>query len=239
MNSKLLESMGLKNYIANAKYNFKYENSKDKIKDYMNSFLIEINLKPSIIYTARQIHSNKVAVAEKGEDFIYGKIIFDVDGLLTDKSKTALLIKFADCTPVVLFDAVNKVQVSLHSGWRGTSTKISQVAINKLVKDYGSKRENIFAFIGPTIDSELYEVGSEVYDAFSSFKSRDDFFSRKNEEKFNLNLKAANLSLLLEYGIPMENIEVSKDFTFSNNSFHSARRDGINYGLNAIITMIV
>lgn len=238
MKSNLLESIGLQNSIATKKYNFKYKNNRDKIGSDMKNFLAESNLNPKIIFTAIQTHSNSVVDAKGGDDFIYGKIIPNVDGLVTNNRDTALVIKFADCTPVVLYDPVKKVQASVHSGWRGTSTKISEIAIEKLISDYNSKREDIYAFIGPSIDFNLYEVGSDVYDEFKHFKNRDLFFKRESKDKFKLNMKLVNEVLLLENGILKKHIEVSKEHTYSNPNLHSARRDGINYGLNAIVTLI-
>ena len=240
MKSKLLESIGLFNYTSGTEYNFRYRTVGSKVKDYMEDLLKKNNLNPDMIYSALQVHSNIVedVNCDKSEEFIYGKIIKSVDGLITDKSNIALVTKFADCTPVILFDPINKVQASVHSGWRGTKDKISEVAINKLVKEYNCKIENIYAFVGPSVDSELYEVGSEVYNEFSHFKNRDLFFNYKGNRKFLLDMKSINKSILLENGLLNKNIEVSTENTLSNRKFHSARRDAPDYGLNMTITMI-
>ena len=49
---------------------------------------------------------------------------------------------------------VKKVQASVHSGWRGTASKISHIAIRKMITDFGSKKEDILAYVGPSIDRE-------------------------------------------------------------------------------------
>lgn len=240
MNSKLLNSIGLFNYTAGTNYNFRYKTVGEKVNIYMDEILKESNIIPNEIYSCYQIHSNRVENInnESFQDFVYGKIILDTDGLITNEKNIALVTKFADCTPIILFDPINKVQASVHSGWRGTSKKISEVAINKMKNDFNCKSENIYAFIGPSIDSSLYEVGNDVYEEFSDFRNRDQFFTPKENNKFVLDMKGINKEILLDNGIIEKNIEVSDYNTFTNNKLHSARRDSPNYGLNMIISII-
>ncbi len=45
-----------------------------------------------------------------------------------------------------------------------------------MINDFGVKLENILAYVGPSIDQENYEVGAEIYEAFSMNPDRDMFF---------------------------------------------------------------
>lgn len=240
MNSKLLDSVGLFNYTAGTNYNFRYKKVGNKVNEYMSEILKENNINPSEIYSCYQIHSNRVENINHKDfkDFSYGKILLDTDGLITNEKNVALITKFADCTPIILFDPIKKVQASVHSGWRGTVKKISKVAINKMKNDFGCDTKDIYAFVGPSIDSDLYEVGRDVYDEFSDFNYRDDYFTAKENDKFILDMKGLNKRILLENGILEKNIEVSTYNTFSDKNLHSARRDSPEYGLNMIISMI-
>ena len=240
MYSKLLDSVGLFNYTTGTELNFRYKTVGDNVVSNMNEVLTKNNINPKMIYSCFQTHSNRVEDINNPEfkDFPYGKIILDTDGLITNEKNTALITKFADCTPIILFDAKNKIQASLHSGWRGTSKEISTVAINKLINEYNSSIEDIYAFIGPSIDSNLYEVGEDVYEEFKHFSYRDEFFTKKENNKFILDMKEINKKILLQNNIPEKNIEVSNLNTFSNKNLHSARRDSPNYGLNMTISII-
>jgi copper oxidase (laccase) domain-containing protein len=46
------------------------------------------------------------------------------------------------------------------------------------------------------------------------------------EDKYLLDLKAANRDMLIEYGVKSDNIEVSNLCTFEKEYLHSYRRDG-------------
>lgn len=239
MHSKLLLEHGLINYISGSDYDLSYKKSGDKVKDYVDKILKTMGTETREIYSAIQTHTNiiKYCDGENGQDFIYGKNFDQTDGLITDKKKIALLIKFADCTPIVLYDPIKKVQASLHSGWRGTVKEISANAIEMMQDKFSCKKENILAYLGPSIDVKNYEVGKEVYDKFSNFKNRDSFF-KAHGDKYLLSMIDANLDILLRYGILEKNIEISNLSTFDRKDLNSARRDGVNYKLNSIITIM-
>lgn len=225
-------------------YDFRFKTIGDKVASDIKSILVKENINPKV-YSCYQTHSNNVRIIGKDEDksFVYGRIFMDSDGIVTDKRNEMLLIKFADCTPIVFYDPQKKILGSCHSGWRGTVGGVSKSTIEAM-ENLGSSRENIHAYIGPSIGQENYEVGSEVYDEFSKI-SEDvaDILtafekSEFKENKYYLNMKMANLLILKSLGIKEENIEISSEFTFGNPRIHSAREEGNNYGLNAILTMI-
>lgn len=143
MYSQLLRDHGLINWIGGSDYNFRTKTAKDTFARDVNRLLAQTEVEPKELYTAKQVHGTNVAYCdgESGEPFIIGRHIQNADGLLTDKQEVALIIKFADCTPIVLYDPVKKVQASVHSGWRGTASKISHIAIRKMITDFGSKKK--------------------------------------------------------------------------------------------------
>ena len=240
MQSKLLRENGLLNKIGGSDYNFRSATAKDSIKTDVERLLSEADMADARTdYTAKQIHGKHVAYAdgEMGDEFVVGRHFTNTDGLITDKPGVALLIKYADCTPVVLFDPVKNVHASVHSGWRSTVQKISHVAIDKMVNEFGCQKENILAYLGPSIDQGNYEVGPEVYEVFEGEADRDMFF-KPHGEKYLLSMSEANLQLLLKAGIRSENIEVNTASTYTNADLHSARKEGTNYQLNGIVTML-
>lgn len=239
MHSKRLEAHGLINKVAGSEYNFRSQKIGEAVKKDVTTLLHELGIHPTELYSAQQKHTAHIAYADgmNGEPFLYGRTFQETDGLITDKKNVALLIKFADCTPVVLFDPERGIQASVHSGWRGTCQRISLRAIEKMEKEFHCQRKNILVYLGPSIDQENYEVGSDVYDAFESFPNREVFFKPKGD-KFLLDMLEANLSIIKEAGIPAENIEMEKSSTYTDSRLHSARKEGPDYRLNALITMI-
>lgn len=242
MYSKLLKKHGLLNYIGGSDYNFRTVTAtNESIHSDFERLIKQANIKnPLKIYTGHQTHLTNVAYCdgENGEPFIIGRQFQETDGLITDKENIALVVKFADCTPIILFDPVKKIQTIVHSGWRGTVGEISKEALRKMTEEFNSNKKDVLAYVGPSIAQENYEVGAEVYDAFSMNPDRDTFF-KPNGEKYLMDMALANTKILLAAGIPEENIEVESATTYSDERLHSARKEGKEYGLNAMVTCMV
>ena len=116
------------------------------------------------------------------------------DGLITNEKNLLLCTVEADCVPVYFYDPAKEVIAMVHSGWKGTVQKISEVAIQKMRDTFGCNPQNLKVAIGPHICKNCYEVGQDVYDEFvQSFDENEmgKIFSRKNEEKYLLNLQEA------------------------------------------------
>lgn len=225
-------------------YDFRFKTVGDKVALDVKNILKSENLNAKV-YSCFQTHSKNVRIIEKDEDkpFVYGRIFMDSDGIVTNRKNEILLIKFADCTPIVFYDSNKKILGSCHSGWRGTVGGVSKSTIEAM-ESLGSSIKNIHAYIGPSIGQENYEVGLDVYDEFLKISDEVPHIltafnkSKTKEDKYYLNMKLANYLVLTSLGIKEENIEVSPEFTFGNPRIHSAREEGEGYGLNAILTMI-
>lgn len=239
MYSKLLKDAGLENQIFGSDYNFREANNPDLISDF-NDAVEAMGISPDEIYSCHQMHTGHVQYANgvNGNSYIIGRQFEESDGLITDRADVALLIKYADCTPVVLFDPVNQVQAIVHAGWRGTVKQISLEALNQMLKEFDCQLENILAYVGPSIDQVNYEVGPEVYQAFSNVAGRDEFFKKGQSDRYHLDMKEANRHLLKLAGLKDQQIEVSPQSTYEDDRLHSARREGKDYQLNGLITMI-
>lgn len=234
-----MKMLGLNCFVAGSEYDFRELTKGEHVQKDVNRALREMKIEPYEIYTGKQVHGCKVSYAdrESGQAHVYGKVFPDTDGLITDKPGIALLVKYADCTPIVLYDSKQKVVAAIHSGWRGTVQRISQKAIARMLNEFGCKRENMYAYLGPSIDRENYEVGREVYEAFETFAERDTFFVPRGN-KYHLSMSDANKALLLEAGIQPSHIEVDRTSTFDDERLHSARAEGKEYGLNGLIVMM-
>ena len=191
----------------------------------------------------RQTHTDNVKTVDKSHRGIgYSRPSFnDIDGLITADQNVALVTQFADCTPLIFCDPINRVIANSHSGWKGTAKGIGAVTVEKMVSEFGCKRENIVAAIGPCIGECCYEVDSPVYEAFES--APFDFssaFSRVDTQHFKLNLKKANEIILINSGIKTENIDIADICTCCNSAeLHSHRATGGKRGnLAAIIQLI-
>lgn len=239
MYSKTLDQAGLANKIGGKEYNFRDKQGQVAVEADLWRLTHEISRAPQGIVYAHQVHQDQVTyvTSQDSDDMI--QRIADSDGLMTNQVGLALVIKFADCTPVVIYDPIKKVQAIVHSGWRSTVKEISTVAISKMQDQFDCQVRDLCVYIGPTIDQMHYEVGQEVYAAFEGVGNRDRYFEQdKQSDKYYLNMLEANLYILEKAGISTDQIEYSDEFTYTSDHLHSARRDQPDYGLNAMVTMI-
>jgi YfiH family protein len=162
-----------------------------------------------------QIHSGNVNIVMGNEG-----IMAESDALLTVEPNVFLVVSIADCTPILLYDPVEKIIAAVHAGWRGTEQLVTINTIRKLLS-LGSHAENIYAFIGASASENNYEVGSEVATLFEK-----DYYEELPNGKCLLNIKKANRDQLLIGGVPLEQIEISPRCTISDLNLHSYRRDG-------------
>ncbi len=102
----------------------------------------------------QQVHSTVVR-EDQGEG----------DGIFTVRKGELLVIKTADCLPVLLAEKQARVVAALHAGWRGLCRGIIPEAL-RVLKERGFPPEGFSAALGPSIGPCCYEVGEEVMDCF-------------------------------------------------------------------------
>ena len=178
-------------------------------------FFEALELKIENVGYQRQVHSEIVKVIECGGDNGVS------DALITNKKNLGLAITVADCTSIFIYDKKNKVIAAVHSGWRGTEQKILYKTLESLKNNFSSVPENLIAYIGPSISQENYEVGSDVAEKFDS-----NFVCWKDGKVF-LDVSRINYKLLLDFGVPQNQIQKSELCTYEfKDLLHSYRRDG-------------
>ena len=84
------------------------------------------------------------------------------DGMITNQPDTPLVMRFADCVPLLLYDPAKQVIGLGHAGWRGTVQGIAASLVRKMRSAYDSWPEDIEAVIGPAISRQNYQVGEDV-----------------------------------------------------------------------------
>jgi len=90
----------------------------------------------------------------------------DGDALMTNVPGLLLVIRTADCLPVLLVDPENRAVAAVHCGWRGTEKRILEKAVWAMGEAYGSNPADMLAALGPCIGGACYEVGPEVREGF-------------------------------------------------------------------------
>jgi YfiH family protein len=106
-----------------------------------------------------QVHGNAV-IRHRGEwqGFLRGP---EADGHVSAERGTAMAVTVADCVPVFLAHP-SGATAALHSGWRGTVARITEVAIRQL-GSLGLLPSDLRLHCGPAICGRCYEVSADVF----------------------------------------------------------------------------
>ncbi len=157
------------------------------------------------VVTARQVHGNAVAIVGRDEG---GKAIPASDALITGTPGVNLMLRFADCLPIFLYDPGRRVVGLGHAGWRGTASRLAQRMVAMMVERFESDPTNMIACLGPAIGPCCYQVGAEVAELLrAGLEDWERALHRLEGNGFWLNLWEANRQQLVGAGIP--DIEIS------------------------------
>ncbi len=108
--------------------------------------------------TAAQVHGRDVSIHADGwRGWLRGDA---ADGHLSAVRGTAMAVTVADCVPVFLAHPAGAAAV-VHSGWRGTDARITDVAIAGL-SALGFAPRELHLHCGPAICGRCYEVSADV-----------------------------------------------------------------------------
>ena len=136
------------------------------------------------------------------------------------ESGRVLLIKTADCMPLVFVDRERKLVAAVHAGWRGLQQGIHLNPFDRM----GFVPETTWVWVGPCLNGSSFEVGPDMYRQFPEAEDPRFFppvgASAPDKRTFNswayleAQLKARRVELVY-------NVEVD---TYTAPSFASYRR---------------
>ncbi len=152
------------------------------------------------------------------------------DGFVTATPDVALVIRVADCVPILFWDPENRVIGACHAGWRGTIGGIAAKTVDAM-EALGADRHTIRAAIGHAVGVCCYEVDDAFYETFlhslgeticaQIFRKSEEY---ENPGRWHCDLRSCNRILLEEAGLAPENIDVSEHCTCCHHElFHSHR----------------
>ncbi len=130
------------------------------------------------------------------------------DALITDQPGLALMIRVADCVPILLFDPATMAVAVVHAGWKGTLAGVVPAAVREMSAQCGSKPAMLIAGIGPSIGPCCYHVQHDTAAHFSAAYADAARFLRPHRQGFALDLQEANRLQLLAAGCREQKIEV-------------------------------
>jgi len=80
------------------------------------------------------------------------------DASFTRARGAVCAVKIADCMPVLFADEAGSVVAAAHAGWRGLAAGVLQATIDAMRAPPAA----LYAWLGPAIGPEAYEVGEDV-----------------------------------------------------------------------------
>lgn len=206
-------------HLSSMNVSFNLGDKRENVLENYNRLAKSIGSEISHLCLSKQVHDNVVRCVTVGDigTGIIKPEFENADALITNDSNVALIIHYADCTPILLCDSVTGAIGAVHSGWRGTAGVIVANAVKAMGKNFGSKPQNIKAAIGPCIGQCCYEVDGTVYNAFKKAGYyQNGIFENKPNGKYMLDLKRANYEILISCGVRDENIDVCDICTCCN-----------------------
>lgn len=124
------------------------------------------------LVTLRQLHSDIIHVVAgwpgAGTWAAHGALQLAGDALITNQPGLLLATQVADCLPILLVDAEQRIVANVHAGWHGTLRRVSEKSVGVMRLRFDCTAARLLAIIGPGIHRCCYTVGPEVYDRYQS-----------------------------------------------------------------------
>ena len=99
-----------------------------KVNGNLDLIIEEMGYKADQLAQIHQIHSAEVITVKKPMD-----IVWQGDAMITDQPEILLMMRFADCVPILFYDPVVHAAGIAHAGWQGTlkeqGTLLGQVTL--------------------------------------------------------------------------------------------------------------
>lgn len=179
------------------------------------------------VISVKQVHEKTVLVFDEPLD-ANSTIAQEGDALVTRQPNVLLVVRTADCVPVLFADLKLRVVAAVHAGWRGAVAGIVGETISVLKHQYGTKEEHLRVAIGPSIGACCFEVDDPV---ISPIKANYPFWNKvlmpTSATHAKVDLKELILQQLQHQGIAVTSISRSDACTQCDASkYFSYRREG-------------
>ncbi|MBM3136928.1 MAG: peptidoglycan editing factor PgeF [Chloroflexi bacterium] len=157
-------------------------------------------------YDVWQVHGNHVVSTDLPRPIDQSHI--QSDAITTEKDNLYLLMLFADCVPIIIYDSFHHAVGIAHAGWKGTLNGVASSLISRMKEKYHSSPKDLLAVIGPRICRDHYPVGDEIaQQAEEKYKKRDVLDNKDGKSFFDLGL-ANEINLRVSGVVDIERMEV-------------------------------
>ena len=211
----------------------------ERVQENFVRFCDALQREPSDAVRTHQVHGTAVARVS-WEDA--GSRQRRCDALITDAVGLPLFLVFADCVPLVLYDASRHALGACHAGWRGTVSGVAGATLQAMCAAFGTVAGDVRVGIGPSIGPESYEIGEDVRQIVAEkmpLGTRYLRYPNGRESNPFFDLWQANAEQLVAAGVRAENVEVAGiDTACNTGEFFSHRAEGGNCGLFGLMAWL-
>lgn len=196
-----------------------------------NLELVRNAVQASKIASVRQVHGTRfLHIGSLPEMTRLSPASQEADGIFCSCPGLGIMVKHADCQAVAMFDPVRNVIANIHCGWRGGVQDILGKAVAELSRIYGTRPQDIWAGISPSLGPCCAEFRSWKEDLpvwMHAFQVKPDYFD----------FRAVSVQQLMDAGVPEGQISCSGTCTVCNRDCFSYRRDGVTGRLGTVIVL--
>lgn len=187
-------------------------------------------------YVLRQVHGRRVVTVGQ-EHTLPSQQPPEADGLSAGLGRAGLVIRTADCLPLVLADPRGRAVAAVHAGWRGLVAGVVDEALHRMQTSHGVAPAGLIAVVFPHIRGCCFEIGADVAEPLRVI-SREAVWKRPGKLRPHGRLEVAVRKQLLAAGVPKDAIDTVPGCTVCDASrFYSYRRDGRGAGRH--LTVVV
>ncbi|MFB3844131.1 MAG: peptidoglycan editing factor PgeF [Candidatus Cloacimonadaceae bacterium] len=201
-----------------------YRKIMDEHKDF---FVQNMKIPAERVIIAEQTHSDNVHVCSEddcGAGFGSHPQIEDCDALISDQPNQFLLIRTADCYPILLYDTKTQAIGAVHSGREGTRKNVTGKTVQAMCDTFQCSPSEIKVWVGAGICKRHYTVSSSVWEEF--YQSCRHYNPALTKEDFPyLDLKGIILQQLYQAAILPQNVTSIPACTYEKDNYFSYRRD--------------
>ena len=206
VSSGIYESMNL---------DFRCTEPRENVWENYRRITTALEMNPEDLVLSAQTHTTNIrrmTSEDRGKGFIRERDYTDVDGMITNDPNVVMVGLFADCVPLFFADPIHKAAALSHAGWRGTVGKIGEKTLKAMADAFGSRPQDLYCAVGPSICRSCYEVSEDVAEAFrEAFPGgkAGDVVTPKENGKYLVDLHLANVLTLASAGVPQAQIAVT------------------------------
>lgn len=178
-----------------------------------------------VVVQAQQVHGSAIKTISSNVD--KDNVFDNVDGLISadGENKFVLVVRTADCVPILTVDPDHHIVGVAHSGWKGTVARIANGLIGAMVKA-GATVTKIRVVLGPSIGACCYNVHNDRMKLFAAAFGRNAKGLTEKNGEFFLDLEATIVEQLIQSGVKKAHIEMAQMCTASlHPEFFSYRKD--------------